>query len=704
MKKIWAKVPITVALLSSFFFVLAGVSFIRYIEYRDLHKTSETLDKLTSRFEKRQYLFADLIKNFVQGRNDLEIIIYHPSPQQIKEAKIRIKADHKNILKILDNYKTKVADSGELQLYDSLVVTYKRIVLEVDSVLTLFRHGETAAARAYDAQTIQPLYATLQHLNFRIADYVKERDFQHGDDLINGIIGTVAFSRNMTYLISFLLIFLGITIVFAIRHIVHRKTLLIQSEKKYQDFIEQTHELISRTDACGRVIFINNKLKQLLGYSDQDLSSLTVRDVVISDFLTDLKENIRNPEKLNAKRHIEGYMIRKNGEKVYVEGNIIWEYRGRRFDGATAFLNDVTERNLLQDVLKESETRFRKLFDMAPIPIFAAEPSGMKIFQVNEAASRFYGYSREEFLKLTIKDIIVKNDIARAASAVDMVIEENWNYNDYYKLIKKDGSVADVEIFVTKIVVEDKPFLMGNVVDITERRINENKITQTIIKTQEEERYEIGSELHDNVCQVLATAKMSLGLLKQSLPKEAEAIYNQSVASIGSATDEIRNLSHRLAPVFFKNGSLREAFERLLHTFNLEEHYKVIFAFDESAENYPLSLELQLNLYRILQEQLRNIVKYAKATQIRLEVCADGRSLWMLIADNGVGFDADKVHGGIGLANMKRRTELFSGTMTINSEPGNGCEVLITIPMENADQSSPESPAAPQNEKAKMVR
>jgi signal transduction histidine kinase len=151
--------------------------------------------------------------------------------------------------------------------------------------------------------------------------------------------------------------------------------------------------------------------------------------------------------------------------------------------------------------------------------------------------------------------------------------------------------------------------------------------------------------------------------------------------SINLALAEIRNLSHRLAPAFFDNTRLDEAFENLLKTFNIEDKYNISVYFNNSAMNYPINPEIQLNLYRILQEQLRNIIKYSKGTIIEVGFFIFNNKLKMRIADDGVGFDVSCVKEGIGLANIKRRAELFSGKLQIKSEPGKGCELLITIPI-----------------------
>jgi signal transduction histidine kinase len=100
-----------------------------------------------------------------------------------------------------------------------------------------------------------------------------------------------------------------------------------------------------------------------------------------------------------------------------------------------------------------------------------------------------------------------------------------------------------------------------------------------------------------------------------------------------------------------------------------------------------VSPDIQLNLYRILQEQLKNIVKYAKATSIDVGLTLDGDVIRMSITDNGTGFDIDQVKKGIGLINMQRRAELFSGKFSIETLPGKGCSIFIELPISANDVS-----------------
>jgi signal transduction histidine kinase len=174
---------------------------------------------------------------------------------------------------------------------------------------------------------------------------------------------------------------------------------------------------------------------------------------------------------------------------------------------------------------------------------------------------------------------------------------------------------------------------------------------------------------------------MSLGLLGNSIIPQKQDLFNQVGKYINMAIEEIRNISHRLAPAFFDDTTMEEAFRRLFDNFNLEKKYRICMHFNNAATNYPVSLEIQLNLYRILQEQLKNIVKYSNADLIEVDVIIHNNKLVMTIADDGIGFAMCTVKKGIGLANIKRRTELFYGKCEINSSPGKGCEILISIPL-----------------------
>ena len=341
------------------------------------------------------------------------------------------------------------------------------------------------------------------------------------------------------------------------------------------------------------------------------------------------------------------------------------------------------ERKKIYYEIKKSEKQYSDLFRLSPQPMYVYDLETLRFVQVNQAAIEHYGYSEAEFLNMSILEIRPADEGKKIQEIIyKHTHDSDGSYNGKVIHTKKSGEIIEVEVFSSPIVINQKKLTSVIAIDVTQKTLYEHKITRAIIKTQEDERYDIGSELHDNVCQILATSQITLGMIKESLTPEGMPWFNQCQDYIRLASDEIRNLSHRLAPAFFDDTTLDEAFTRLFDNFNVAKKYTMWMHFDKEAKLYPIKRDIQLNLYRILQEQLRNILKYAKAKRIEVEVLIRNGKLYMTINDDGIGFDVDTVKGGIGIANMKRRTELFSGKLEIISSPGKGCKIIVEIPLD----------------------
>ncbi|MCY7291701.1 MAG: PAS domain S-box protein, partial [Ferruginibacter sp.] len=294
------------------------------------------------------------------------------------------------------------------------------------------------------------------------------------------------------------------------------------------------------------------------------------------------------------------------------------------------------ERKKNTALIEDSEKRYSDLFHLSPQPMWLFDYETLKFIQVNKAAVKHYGYTEDEFLSMTIMDIRPADQILNTQEA--LLRREGNNeqpiFSGSFKHQKKNGEIISVEVYSTKIVINERPCRSVIAIDVSERNEYEHKITKAIIKTQEEERYEIGGELHDNVCQILATSMISLSMMKKHIEPPAEQWFNNTKQYINMASDEIRNLSHRLAPAFFDDSSFEMAIEVLLNSFNAADEYEILIQFDNKVNNIELGLELQLNLYRIVQEQLRNIMKYAKASKINLDFYITEDILTLKLADN----------------------------------------------------------------------
>src|SRR5918993_1978809 len=214
------------------------------------------------------------------------------------------------------------------------------------------------------------------------------------------------------------------------------------------------------------------------------------------------------------------------------------------------------ERKKMNQKLAESEKRFSNLFQMSPQPMWVYDPDTFMIVQVNVAAIENYGYSEEEFLRLSILEIRPEEDIPKVQNVINNRDVHAISFTaNRFRHQKKSKEIIDVEIYSSPIILKDKAYRSVIAIDVTEKIRGDHKITKAIIKTQEDERYEIGSELHDNVCQLLATSQMLLGMLKGSIDPAGVRLFNQCKEYIGMALNDVRNVSHRLAPAFHEEAT-----------------------------------------------------------------------------------------------------------------------------------------------------
>jgi signal transduction histidine kinase len=210
-----------------------------------------------------------------------------------------------------------------------------------------------------------------------------------------------------------------------------------------------------------------------------------------------------------------------------------------------------------------------------------------------------------------------------------------------------------------------------------ERREKQLEITDAVISAEENERQEIGRELHDNIQQILVGSRLFLFMIKKEDVLESGYLYLQRTDElIMSAIDEIRNLSHSMIAPFLEKTTLKEAIEKLISNTTNASGIKITLD-ATGLDEVKLSEKLTLAVYRILQEQFNNILKYSKASLVLLKIVQDNENLSLVIKDNGIGFDSSKKTLGIGLMNIKARASLFNGEVSIRSSPGEGFELSV---------------------------
>lgn len=464
--------------------------------------------------------------------------------------------------------------------------------------------------------------------------------------------------------------------------------ILKESNQRYHYVTKATSEAIWDWDVENNQVLWGDGFETIFGYNLANIKNdITFQlDNIHPDDKAKLVESFYTLVK-STETHWEKYYRFLKADKTYVHivnrGYVIRNEAGRtiRIVGG---MRDIT-------IKKQEELRLKLLESVIThtndsVIITGAETidgTGPKILYVNEAFTTMTGYKAEEVIGKTPRILqgpkTDRKELDRLKSALQKwepceitVINYKKNLKEFWINIAV-SPVADAKGWFTHWIAIQR--------DVTESKLAEKIITKAIIKTQEDERYEIGGELHDNVCQILALSQISLKRIKKTLPLSELAMFEQGIDYISLASHEIRNLSHRLAPVFFNDTTLEGAFKKLIQTFNIEGNYEIMLNFSTAFKEFPATNEFQLNLYRILQEQLRNILKYANATEIRVDGFIDVDKIKIIIIDNGIGFNIKKIKDGIGLANMKRRIELFSGKFEVVSSLGNGCKILIDVPL-----------------------
>lgn len=199
-----------------------------------------------------------------------------------------------------------------------------------------------------------------------------------------------------------------------------------------------------------------------------------------------------------------------------------------------------------------------------------------------------------------------------------------------------------------------------------------NALSLSIIEAQEKERNRWAEELHDNVCQVLTVAKLYTE--QASIESGKTESLQRAQAMVETALNDIRHISSTIKPPSFSETSLPEAIEELVS--NIRRFIEFEFHLDMAdAIEEQLSTDQKLMLYRVVQEQLNNILKYADARHVSISLIQKDGHMLLTIHDDGKGFDSEEVKAGIGIKNIKGRLEAFGGGLSIQSGKGKGCEL-----------------------------
>lgn len=367
----------------------------------------------------------------------------------------------------------------------------------------------------------------------------------------------------------------------------------------------------------------------------------------------------------------------------------------RLFERMASFISIIIENRRAEENIRLSNDRYLLAARVSSQAIWDWDVKESVIF-LGEGFSRIFEYDPSENIIPfdTWKQRIHHTDRDKVIKSLTDFTDRKdtglWSCEYRFKKAGGEYSLVVNKGYITFNSNGDTIRMIGSIEDVTEKKNLEKKlikeeiekqriIAQAIVDAQESERAKIGKELHDNVNQVLSTAKLFLEVAKTN-GKDRISLIGKSAVQIHHAINEIRHISQSLVPPSISDIGLSESIKDLVQNIAVSKTLKVEYNNIGDIEK-NITDNQKVMIFRVIQEQVNNVLKHAEATRISIQLRVDNKEIELVIADNGKGFDQEKTRmkKGVGLTNIASRVDLFNGKVDIISAPGEGCQLVVKI-------------------------
>ena len=357
--------------------------------------------------------------------------------------------------------------------------------------------------------------------------------------------------------------------------------------------------------------------------------------------------------------------------------------------GLIGFSADITERKWMEEALKESESRYRDLFESASDAILVRDLKGY-IIEANQAASDLTGYTLDELANMSISTFLFGRSFELTMERQQALLQGGASAERHdLELIRKDGTRATIEAAIRLITSEGQPVAVyGMARDVTEeRRLRENiqfYITE-ITKAQEEERKRIARELHDETIQAMAALLLDMEAIIRAERLSGETLNSleQLRRKVETIMEGVRRFSHELRPGVLNHVGLVPTLERLAQDMSIS--YGIDVYVEVIGAERRLPSEVELVLFRIAQEALSNVRRHSQATEAVIRVEFDLERARVAVNDKGTGFElptriSDLASmGKLGILGMYERARLIDGSISLETKKGEGTTVAVEV-------------------------
>ncbi|MCC6189609.1 MAG: PAS domain S-box protein [Anaerolineales bacterium] len=478
---------------------------------------------------------------------------------------------------------------------------------------------------------------------------------------------------------------------------------LRQSEAKYRALVEQTPAItyIASLDESGRLQYVSPQVEATLGVHPADLladSGLWQRQVHPAD-----------------QARVQGRMQRASSQA----GPVQTEFRWIRPDGRSVWLRDHAcvvhgpegEPLFLQGILldisegRQSEAQLAyqaHLLANINDAVLATDAAG-QLSAWNRAAEALYGWKAEEVLGRLASEVTRTELSPEARGAAAEALDSTGRYTAECVQYRRDGTRLVVE--GTTIALHDEAGALTGFVtvnrDISERKRAEAErdrllqqvyeahrgqqaLSMRLLEVQEAERRHLARELHDEVGQQLTSLKLLLEMNANQPGKPVRSSLAEAQLMLQQLMDVIRELSLSLRPAMLDDLGLLPALLWHLERFTQQTGVQIQFQ-HSGIEGRRFPTEVETAAYRIIQEALTNVARYARAGAAQVRLWREAQDLRLEVIDHGRGFDAraaQSANRSSGLAGMRERASLLGGQVRIDSFAGRGTRLTAALPVD----------------------
>ncbi|HTT22672.1 MAG TPA: ABC transporter substrate binding protein [Candidatus Sulfotelmatobacter sp.] len=460
---------------------------------------------------------------------------------------------------------------------------------------------------------------------------------------------------------------------------------------RHAAIVESSPDAIVSKSLDGIILSWNAGARRLFGYTAAEAIGQPI-DILIPADRPDEENNILS--RLRNGESIEQYettRVTKGGNIIEVSLTIsaIQDGTGKTVGYAT-IARDITERRRAEAAVRESEERFRRVANTAPVMIWMSGTDKLCNY-FNKPWLDFTGRSLEQELGNGWAEGVNSEDLSSCLTTYTESFDTRQQFEMEYRLRRHDGEYRWIFDSGVPRFNTDGSFAgyIGSCLDVTERKRAEEALStigRRLIEAHEEERTRIGRELHDDINQRLALLAVELD---QWSKEKSHANFSEHLSHTQSRIMEISKdvqaLSHRLHSSKLDYLGLASAAKSFCKEFSAKA--KVEVQFNQSAIPATIPKDVSLSLFRVLQESLQNAVKYSGVETFKVDLRGTSDGIELVVSDNGKGFEEEEAFSrhGLGLISMRERMQMVRGVFSVKTRPGIGTMISARVPLHKPD-------------------